>query len=256
MPKELEKYPKKFDEIIGCDMGLQYYNYKGTNSIVPLVVARSNYEVTLADVGMNGRILDGSVLKRSKLGQMLEEDSLNLPAPEPLPGRSVPIHYVFIGDDAFALKPNLMKPFPRKNLDLFTRICNCGFSRARRISQNVFGIVTNRLRVHRSPISLHPKNFRQLTVEVLTLHNWLQNGQSKTVYMPPGFCDTYGPTTQSFIPGSRRKENNHNCLNQLQPLQHGSNPSVAAKKIREECREYFSLGGAVNWQWEYCLNQN
>ena len=68
MPKELKKYPKKFDEIIGCDIGSRYYNYRGTNSIVPLVVARSNYEVTLADVGMNGRILDGSVLKRSKLG--------------------------------------------------------------------------------------------------------------------------------------------------------------------------------------------
>ena len=75
--------------------------------------------------------------------------------------------------------------------------------------------------------------------------------------MPPGFCDTYGPATQSFIPVSRRKENNHNRLNQLQPLQHGNNPSVAAKKIREEeFREYFSLGGAVNWQWEYCMNQN
>ena len=74
--------------------------------------------------------------------------------------------------------------------------------------------------------------------------------------MPPGFCDTYEPTTQSLIPGSRRKENNHNCLIQLQPLQHGNNPPVATKKIREEFREYFSLGGAVNWQWEYWMNQN
>ena len=45
---------------------------------------------------------------------MLEEDTLNLPAPEPLPGRSVPTPYLFIGDHAFALQPNLMKPFQRK----------------------------------------------------------------------------------------------------------------------------------------------
>ena len=106
---------------------------------------------------MNGIISDGGVLKRSKLGQMLEEDSLNLPAPEPLPGRSVPTPYVFIGDDAFALQPNLMKPFPRKNLDLFTRICNYGFSCARQISENVFGIITTCWRVYRSPILLHPE---------------------------------------------------------------------------------------------------
>ena len=67
-------------------MGSQYYNYKGTNSIVLLVVARSSYEVTWADVVMSGKISGGGVLKRSKLSQMLEEGSLNLPASEPLPG--------------------------------------------------------------------------------------------------------------------------------------------------------------------------
>ena len=86
---------------------------------------------------------------------MLEEDSLNLPAPEPLPcrsvwtpyvfisrsvstpyvfidrsvptpdvfiGRSVPTPNLFFGDEAFTLQPNFMKPFPRKIMDLCTRI--------------------------------------------------------------------------------------------------------------------------------------
>ena len=104
----------KHIEINGCGMGSQYYNYKGTNSIVLLVVAGSNYEVTWADVGMNVRISDSGALKRSKLGQMLEESSLNLPAPNPLPGRSVPTPYVFIGDDAFALQPNFINHFHEK----------------------------------------------------------------------------------------------------------------------------------------------
>ena len=59
-------------------MGSQYYNYKGTNSIVLLVVAGSNYEVTWADVVMDGKISGGGVLKRRKLSQMLEGGSLNL----------------------------------------------------------------------------------------------------------------------------------------------------------------------------------
>ena len=84
---------------------------------------------------MNGRISDGGALKKRKLGQMLEEGSLNLPAPESFPYRSVPTPYGFIGDDAFALQLNFMKPFSQKNLDLFTRICNYSFSRAKRTSK-------------------------------------------------------------------------------------------------------------------------
>ena len=133
-------------------MGSQYYNYKGTNSIVLLVVAGSSYEVTWADVVMDGKISGGGVLKRSKLSQMLEEGSLNLPASEPLPGKSVPSPYVLIGDDAFALQPNFMKQFSLENLDLFTRICNYRFSSAIQILENVFGIITNRWRVCGSPI--------------------------------------------------------------------------------------------------------
>ena len=76
---------------------------------------------------------------------MLEEGLLNLSAPEPLPGRSLPT-----GDVAFALQPNLMKPFSRKYLDLLTRICDYRFWRARRISADVFGIITNLWRVQSS----------------------------------------------------------------------------------------------------------
>ena len=160
----------KHIEIIGCGIWSQYYNYKSANTIALLVIAASNYQVTWADAGMNERILESGVLKRSKLGHMLEEGSLNLPVPEPLAGISVPAPYVFIGDDTFALQPNFMKPFSRKNLYLFTRTCNNCFSRVRPISENVFGIITNRWRVYRSAISLHPEKLRELTMAVLTLH--------------------------------------------------------------------------------------
>ena len=63
----------KHIEIIGCGMGSQYYNYKGTKWIVLLVVAGSNYELTWADVAMNVKMSDSGALKRRKLDQMLEE---------------------------------------------------------------------------------------------------------------------------------------------------------------------------------------
>ena len=98
------------------------------------------------------------------------------------------------------IQPNFMKPFSRKNLDSFIRICNYRFLRARRISENVFDIITNRWRVCRSQNSLLPEKVREFIRTVLTLHNWLRSVQSKTVYMLPGVCDICYLTTQSFIP--------------------------------------------------------
>ena len=43
---------------------------------------------------------------------------------------------------------------------------------------------------------------------VLTLHNWLKSGKLKTVFMLPGFWDTYDSTTQSFIPGQLENSKN------------------------------------------------
>ena len=110
MLRGLEKYRKNFQgemefpSLHKCRWWQTYWDYwvwygvavyKGANSIVLLVAAGSNYEVTWADVGMSRRISDGSLLKRS--GQMLEEGSLNLRARETLPGRSVPAPHVFVG---------------------------------------------------------------------------------------------------------------------------------------------------------------
>ena len=120
------------------------------------------------------------------------------------------------------------------------------------MSENVFGIITNSWRIYRSPISLHSEQVRELIMAVLTLHNWLRSGQSKTVYMLPVIHMTRQRNHSFPVSGGKKI----NCLIQLQPLQHGNNPSVVAKKIREEFREYFSLERAVNWQWEYCKNQN
>ena len=53
--------------IQSCGMGSQYYNYKGTHSIILMIVAGGNYEVVWADVGVNGRVLDGAVLKEAAL---------------------------------------------------------------------------------------------------------------------------------------------------------------------------------------------
>ena len=72
----------------------------------------------MVDVGGAGRQSDGGVLSNSLFGRALENGSLRLPDNRSLPGR-VPcssLPYVFVGDEAFPLKQNVMRPYPGRNL--------------------------------------------------------------------------------------------------------------------------------------------
>lgn len=102
--------------------GSMFYNYKGFHSIVLLAACDSYYRFTYVDIGDYGRQSDGGVFSRSSMGQGLIDDALNLPRRAPLLGVSTP--YYFVGDDAFPLKENLMKPYPGRSLTHERRVYN------------------------------------------------------------------------------------------------------------------------------------
>ena len=99
--------------------------------------------------------------------------------------------YVFLGDDAFALKKFMIKPFPQKCLIGEKRIYNYRHSRARRISENLFGILANRWRIFFTIINLKPKYFEEVIFAALILRNMLiKSPNSVNVYRPAFFADT------------------------------------------------------------------
>lgn len=126
--------------------GSRYFNYKKYYSIVMLAVADSNYKFLYMEVGAVGSESDGGIYAQSKLAELMEDNKANFPPPEVLPddpsGVSVP--YFLLGDDAFSLKPYMMKPYPTRNLTRAQRIYNYRVSRARRVVENAFGIMANR----------------------------------------------------------------------------------------------------------------
>ena len=154
--------------------GSEYFNYKKTFSIILLAIAGPDYECIYADIGCNGRMNDSGVWNNSDLRRRIEEGSLNIPVATPLPYGSINIPHVFAGDDAFALQPYMMKPYPQTNLTPEKRIYNYRHSRARRISENLFGILANKWRIFQQPLNLLPEKARTITACALVLHNFLR----------------------------------------------------------------------------------
>lgn len=129
------------------------------------------------------------------------------------------------------------------------RIFNYRLSRARRVVENVFGIMTSVFRIFRGPILLEPEKVSEITMTCVLLHNFLRKSKSsKSIYTPPGSFDSEN-NDGSIIAGSWRSEQNE--LNSMLPLQKvPRKSSLEAKMIRDQFAEYFVTSGAVTWQNE------
>ncbi|XP_057310584.1 putative nuclease HARBI1 [Hydractinia symbiolongicarpus] len=124
--------------------GSLYYNYKGFYSIILLAVCDAKYNFILVDVGQYGSNNDCGVLSKSHIGMQLENQSLQIPPPTSLAGcKFDPLPYFLVGDEAFPLKKNMMRPYPGK-LNEPERVYNYRLSRARRVIENAFGLLRAR----------------------------------------------------------------------------------------------------------------
>ena len=104
----------------------------------------------------------------------MENNTLNIPNPEPLMGdRSFPLPYMFVSDDAFLLKEYIQKPFGQVGLTTEKRTVNYRLSRARCIVENRFGILANRFQVFMAPIHLSPEKAEVIVMACCSLHNFL-----------------------------------------------------------------------------------
>lgn len=212
-----------------------------------MAVVDAHYNFIYVDIGCQGRISDGGVFRNTSLWKKLENHQLMLPPDEPLPAQDESLPYVFVGDDAFALSKNMMKPYSgvyeKGNKK---RIFNYRLSRARRIVENVFGIMSSVFRVFRRPILLDTKKVTTITMACALLHNFLRRSKSSSSrYCPPGTFDL--EKDGEILPGSWRKEQNN--IASLLPMRNvPRRSSNDAKNVRELFADYFISNGAVPWQ--------
>ncbi|GFQ79452.1 DDE Tnp4 domain-containing protein [Trichonephila clavata] len=106
--------------------------------------------------------------------------------------------FLFIGDEAFPLKSNLMRPYPGVALSKDKAIFNYRLSRARRCVENAFGIMASRFRIFRKPLvsSLETSTFT--VAAAVCLHNFIKSAEEEVPscerrYCPLDFTDNMSP---------------------------------------------------------------
>lgn len=227
----------------------EYINYKDFYSIVLLGLVDANYNFIYANVGCQGRISDGGVFKNTTLFKKLEKNELGLPEPSIIQiPYAIKVPYMILADKAFALNNYTMKPFEgNPAYGSCERIFNYRLSRARRVVENVFGIMSSVFRVLRKPMLLEPEIATKVVLSIVHLHNFMRrSNQSSQIYMPPGSIDR--ETDGNFEPGSWRNEE----ISSFTPIR--AVPRRAADQpisIRLHLAHHFVTNGILPWQNDY-----
>ncbi|XP_067632103.1 uncharacterized protein [Eurosta solidaginis] len=211
-------------------------------SIVLLAACDAKYKFTAVSVGAYGSQSDGGIFHATKFGEDLLENRLPLPPDTPLPLSSQPFPHFFVGDCAFPLKNNLMKPYPGRNTTREQRIFNYRLSRARRVIENAFGILTARWRVLKTTMEFYPENAEKIVLACLVLHNFIMFHDSSRWYCPENYTDGEGASAEW-------RNELRTCGGPLRTVhsfrRRGRN---SAYEYREYLTNYFMTDGTVAFQ--------
>lgn len=195
---------------------------------------------------------DGGIWAESTFGSALEEDLVDLPPTRLLPNSNIMFPHFFVGDEAFPLKIYMMRPYPKKDLCDKKRIFNYRLSRARRVIENSFGILTAKWRILRRSLCCSPANAEVIVKATICLHNYLLVKQGVGGhYCPRDLLDH--EEDGIFQPGTWRNEGTLPHMQELHRI--GSNNSGrTVVNLRNILRDYVNSDeGQVEWQWDYAL---
>ena len=187
--------------------------------------------------------------------EAIERGTLHLPSPSALPKNSDPIfedtsdeklEYFFVCDDAFPLGMHIMKPLSKINLTDEQRVFNYRLSRARRVSENAFGIMAVRFRVLHTMMCISPERAVDVTLACCALHNMLIV-KPECPYATNGLFDNEDQNVN--IPSRQRgsRIETANCKSLPKTKERYSRN---AEDMRDKLCSYVNGPGSVPWQWK------
>jgi hypothetical protein len=135
--------------------------------------------------------------------------------------------YVFIGDEAFALRKDFLKPYSEKELNHDRTHYNKRLSSARQIIENIFGILANRFRVFHTALGVSLDNAESIVMGACALHNFLRKK------CPSSYCNDFLSNDDDGASSSSSEV--------LTPLHRGHNrhSGEEGKQVRDLFLEYF-----------------
>ncbi|KAH7984105.1 hypothetical protein HPB52_017076 [Rhipicephalus sanguineus] len=161
-------------------------------SVVPMAIVESSCKYVLIDVGAESRLSDGGTFKNAEFGRAVTQETMDIPL--------VNAPCAFVGDEAFQLREDFVRPYPARQLDDEKRVFNYRQSRARRYAENAFGITAAKWRISLRTISLHPDNVDYVIKAACVLHNFLSTHNPET----HTFADTED-SSRNVVPGQWRE---------------------------------------------------
>jgi len=153
-----------------------YLNHRNFHSIVLLALADANYKFLWVDIGSEGKAGNSSQLQ-GVINNSIDNKTKNFPAPSALlyDDKCTLIPYFMVAPDSFALTGNVMTSYglhtreKTREKDIF----DYRLSRASRIIDNAFGILTHRFQCLMTILPAEPVVVKEITMACCTLHNFL-----------------------------------------------------------------------------------
>nr|CAI5846657.1 unnamed protein product [Callosobruchus analis] len=189
--------------------------------MVLMAIVDAKYRFLLADFGTNGKISDGGVLQNTKFFEKLQNKTLKLPTSLTLKNSTKCLPYVFVADDAFPLRVDMLKPFRQTDLNSRERIWNFSFK-----------------------VNVQPENIEKIVMATCVLHNFLIE-HTPSSYAPRD-CFNQENTENGTIITSGYDTTDSNMENWQR--RHQGSIMSDAKNVRIEFSNYFVNEGKVPWQ--------
>lgn len=158
---------------------------------------------------------------------------MNIPSPSTLNDSEYVLPYVFVGDEAFALNTNLLRPYGGNELTKEQKIFNYRLTRARRYVECAFGIMANKWRILHRPLNVNIHLAEDIVNVTCLLQNFIHKEEGQR-----------SPLAINQVCS--------NPIGSMSPLLDLEDHNMTGDEVRRKYTEYFSSDiGALAWQNKY-----
>uniref|UniRef100_A0A1B0GI57 Putative nuclease harbi1 rhagoletis zephyria n=1 Tax=Lutzomyia longipalpis TaxID=7200 RepID=A0A1B0GI57_LUTLO len=157
-----------------ANSGSEYFNYKKYFSIILMGVCDAEKNFIYAGFGIPGSHSDADVWRNTNIGKALNSGQMIFPPDAPLPDSNIDFGHFLIGDNAFPLTENFLKPYGGRNLTDEQIHFNESLSSARNTIETTFGMLANQFKVFRKEIKTAPEFATKIVQCCVALFNYIK----------------------------------------------------------------------------------